>query len=80
MGKSGSIKNISLKEYRKFLIKAGCKNNRNKGGHEHWSRADLKRPLTLQSTISPVPQFIIKQHLRYLELSNEEFLDILFSV
>jgi len=67
------MKNVSLQVYRKFLIQTGCKLIRTKGGHEHWSRKDLNRPLTLQSHKSPVPQFIIKQHLRYLLLTREEF-------
>ena len=51
----------------------GCKHNRDSGGHEHWTRLDLNRPITLQSHITPVPEFIIKQHLRHLGLSRSEF-------
>ena len=71
------MKNISLQVYRKFLIYEGCKLIRTKGGHEHWSRKDLNRPITLQSHKSPVPEFIIKQHLRYLQLTSEEFKTII---
>ena len=70
------LSNISHDKYRKILKSLNCKCNRSKGDHEHWSRADLNRPLTFQSTINPVPEFIIKQHLRYLNLSREEFQDI----
>ncbi len=67
------MKNISLQIYRKFLTQQGCKLIRTKGGHEHWSRKDLNRSLTLQSHITPVPEFIIKQHLRYLLLTRTDF-------
>ena len=71
------LSNISLSDYRIFLKNIGCKCNRKKGGHEHWTRSDLPRPLTLQIHINPVPEFIIKQHLRHLNLSKIEFLELL---
>lgn len=70
---SGGFRNIPLRKYRQFLTAAGCKLTRTKGGHEHWTRSDLNRPITLQSHIDPVPEFIVKQHLRYLGLSREAF-------
>jgi hypothetical protein len=54
------LKNISLKEFRKFLKKVECKMVRTNGGHEHWTRSDLNRPITLQTHIDPVPEFIIR--------------------
>jgi predicted RNA binding protein YcfA (HicA-like mRNA interferase family) len=70
---SPGLRNIPLRRYRQFLTKAGCKCVRTKGGHEHWTRADLNRAITLQSHIDPVPEFIVRQHLRYLGLDREEF-------
>lgn len=55
------LRNIGLGDYRKYLEHIGCKCTRTKGGHEHYTRQDLLRPLTLQSHISPVPEFIIKK-------------------
>lgn len=69
------LRNIPLKLYREFLESKGCTYKRTKGGHEHWSRSDLKRPITIQSHIDPVPEFIIKNGLRILELSKQDFLD-----
>ncbi len=74
------LRNISLKEHRQFLKKFGCKCNRTKGGHEHWSHKNCDRTLTLQSHISPVPEFIIKQHIRYLGIDRKEYLRILFDL
>lgn len=71
------LTNVSLFKYRLFLASVGCECFRTKGGHEHWQRADLARPLTLQTHINPVPAFIIKQHLRYLETSTHDFLTII---
>lgn len=73
---SGKLTNIPLKKYRKFLKKIGCQCNRKSGGHEHWSSSDIDRPLTLQSHISPVPAFIILQHLRHLKMTREEFFEV----
>lgn len=73
----GKIRNIPLRKYIKFLEKQGCKCNRTKGSHKHYSRADLNRPLTIQSNIDPVPTFIILQHLRYLNLDKNEFLSLM---
>lgn len=72
-----NINNISLKEYRIFLISNGLKATRTKGGHEHYTRSDIDRPITLQSHKDPVPAFIIKQHLRYLSMSTKDFLNSL---
>ena len=75
-----SLKNIALKDYCKFLEHVGCKLLRTKGGHYQYSRADLGRPLTLQTHISPVPEFIIKNHLRGLNLDKKKFFEIFNSI
>jgi len=74
------LSNITLNEYRKFLTHVGCKCIRQNKGHEHWANKDINRPLTFQSHIEPIPEFIIKQHLRYLNMSKNEFLDIMNSL
>lgn len=76
----GHLRNIDLKDYLKFLVHIGCKQTRSKGGHFHYTRSDLLRPITVQSHIDPVPEFIIKQHLRALNISKKEFLDIYYSL
>jgi hypothetical protein len=74
------LRNISLDDYRKYLAYIGCKCTRTKGGHEHYTRNDLLRPLTLQSHISPVPEFIIMNHLRILLKTKKQFLDEFYSM
>jgi hypothetical protein len=73
------LKNVSLKNCRKFLTNAGCKNIRNAGGHEIWSRSDLLRPIIIQSHIDPVPERIMKQIINALEVDRDEFIKILNS-
>lgn len=76
---SNPLKNVSLRECRKFLTKTGCQVIRTTGGHEHWSRPDLLRPITIQTHIDPVPERIMKQIINALEIDKDEFLEILFT-
>ena len=78
--KIGHLKNVSLKKYCKFLDELGCKCNRTKGGHMHYSRKDLTRPLTLQTHKDPVPEFIIRNQLRLLNITKETALSILSEI
>jgi hypothetical protein len=51
-----------------------------KGGHYQYARANLGRPLTLQTHVDPVPEFIILNHLRVLGNSKKEFLDTFYTM
>ena len=71
------LSNIPLKDFRKFLKSQGLniiKSSKGRGGHEKWSRIDLDRPITIQTHINPIPEFIVKQILRHLDMTREEFL------
>lgn len=72
------LSNVSLSDYREFLRKAGCKHVGTEGGHEKWVRKDLTRPIIVQTHVIPVPEFIIKNALRNLGLSKQDFFNILF--
>lgn len=72
------LSNVSLNDYREFLIKVGCKKIRTEGGHEIWARKDLFRPIVVQTHEQPVPEFIIKNALRNLGLTKQDFFKILF--
>ena len=69
------LRNIPLKLYRDFLKDQGCKCYRTTGGHEHWTRKDLLRPISVQTHVDPVPEFIIKNGLKQLGLTKKDFLD-----
>lgn len=71
------LSNISLNDYRNFLKKVNCNLIRISSGHEVWARKDLLRPIIVQTHTDPVPEFIIKNALRSLGLSKQEFFRIL---
>jgi hypothetical protein len=71
------VSNISLKDFRLFLQSVGCNKTSVKGGHEKWTRKDLRRPFTIQTHIDPVPEFIVRQILRSLNLTKEECIEII---
>ena len=72
------LTNVRLSDYREFLAKCGCKCIKIEGGHEKWARADLLRPIIVQTHIEPVPEFIIKNGLRTLGKTKQDFFNILF--
>jgi hypothetical protein len=74
-----SLKNIPLKDFRKFLEFKGLKVIRIAGGHEVWSGKELLRPIILQTHIDPVPEFIIRNNLRTLGSDKNELLGFLDS-
>jgi predicted RNA binding protein YcfA (HicA-like mRNA interferase family) len=69
--------NLPLSTVRKILLHEGCNLIRENKGHEKYSRKDLLRPITIQNHIDPVPEFIVKQIMRTLKLSNSDMEKIL---
>ena len=72
------LSNIPLKVFRKFLKSQGLnviKSSKGRGGHEKWSRSNIDRPITIQTHIDPVPEFIVKQILRHLGMTREDFFE-----
>ncbi|MCC7455133.1 MAG: type II toxin-antitoxin system HicA family toxin [Crocinitomix sp.] len=67
------LSNIPLKTLKWFLEHNGLKCTKHTGGHEKWTRKDLPRPIIVQSHITPVPEFILKQILKHLGFSKREF-------
>ena len=46
------LSNISIKDFRKFLSSQGLnviKDTKGRGGHEKWSKAEMDRPITIQT-------------------------------
>ena len=71
------LSNIPLKDFRKFLKSEGLnviKDTKDRGGHEKWSKLGMDRPITIQTHIEPIPEFIVKQVLRHLDLNRKTFL------
>lgn len=70
------LSNIPLKDFRTFLSAQGLniiKTTKGRGGHEKWSKLGMDRPITIQTHIDPVPQFIVQQVLRHLDMSRAAF-------
>lgn len=70
------LSNIPLKEFRSFLKIQGLnliKDSKGRGGHEKWSKSGMERPITIQTHIDPIPEFIVKQVLRHLKMSRKDF-------
>ena len=70
------LSNITLKDFRTFLKSQGLnliKEPKGRGGHEKWSKSGIDRPITIQTHIDPVPEFIVKQVLRHLKISKKDF-------
>jgi hypothetical protein len=71
------LSNVSIAQFEAFLELAQCKFIHTKGGHHKWTRSDLNRPLVYQSHINPIPEFIVKNLLRLMKYSKNDFFDIL---
>ena len=75
------LSNISVQDFRNFLKSQGLniiKDTKGRGGHEKWSRLNLERPITIQTHIDPVPEFIIKQVLRHLNMDKKTFFKVFY--
>lgn len=71
------LSNISVAKFQAFLELVQCKWIKTEGSHEKWTRADLLRPVIFQSTIDPVPEFIVRNNLRVLGYGRKEFFEVL---
>jgi len=67
---------ISWKKFEKFLFFIGCEFKRKRGDHRIYWREDLKRPVVFPQD-RQLPVFIIRNNLRTLKISPEEYLEIL---
>ncbi|MDD5433233.1 MAG: type II toxin-antitoxin system HicA family toxin [Candidatus Pacebacteria bacterium] len=67
---------ISWKKFEKFLFFTGCKLTRTKGDHRIYWRDDLQRPVVVPIE-KDLPVFIIRNNLRVLRISPDEYLEIL---
>lgn len=72
------LSNIPVQDFRRFLKSEGLniiRESKGREGHEKWSRSDLDRPITIQNHIDPVPEFIVKQVMRYLNIDRQAFFE-----
>lgn len=74
-----SLKPISWKRFEKFILYTGCRYKRKRGDHRVYGRSDLKRPIIFPED-KEIPVFIIRNNLRTLGISHNEYLSILEEV
>jgi len=67
---------ISRKKFEKFLQYVGCRLKRTKGDHLIYDRVGMDRPVVITSD-REVPVSIIRNNLRTLKLSPEEYREII---
>ena len=76
------LSNITVLEFKRFLKQQGLrkiKTSKGRGGHGKWAKEAMQRPITIQTHIDPVPEFIVKQVLRTLDMSRKDFFKLLKS-
>ena len=69
------LSNVSLTQFRQFLSDIGCVCVSTSGGHEKRKKEGCLRSVILQTHIDPVPEFIVKNNLRTLGLSRNDFIE-----
>lgn len=67
---------VRWKKFEKFLLFAGCVFERERGDHRIYWRSDLKRPVVIPRDTA-LPVFIIRNNLRVLGISHDQYLQIL---
>lgn len=67
---------VKRKKFEMFLKFIGCTLKRIKGDHLIYSRPGLKRPVVITED-SEVPIFIIRTNLRTLEMTPEQYVQII---
>ena len=67
------LSNIPLDKMVWFLQHQGLKCISTEGGHVKYTRNDLRRPIIIQTHISPVPTFIVSQILKHLGFNKTSF-------
>lgn len=70
---------ISWQKFEKFLLSIGCNFERQKGDHLIYSKKGLKRPVVIPKE-KELPIFIIRNNLRTLNFTTEEYLKILKNI
>jgi len=70
------ISPIHWKKFEKFLRFVGCTYKRTRGDHLIYERSGLKRPVVFPKD-TEIPVFVIRNNLRVLGISVEEYAEIL---
>ena len=74
------LSNITVKEFRDLLVQLGLQPLRTAGGHEIWTKPGLRRTIVFQAHVEPIPEFVVRNAIRDLGMTRQEFLDVLESM
>lgn len=69
----GKYSNISVSRFRNILKALGLEQVRIKGGHEMWFKDGMLRNVVFQTHEEPIPEDIIKNNIKTMGISKEEF-------
>lgn len=67
-----NLSNIQLDALRAFLLEKEYQFGFVHAGHELWTREDRLRPVLLRIGFEPVPEFVVSNVLRNMEVGGEE--------
>ncbi|MFA5086610.1 MAG: type II toxin-antitoxin system HicA family toxin [Candidatus Paceibacterota bacterium] len=70
---SDKIIAVSWRKLHQYFLSVGCRLSREKGDHLIYERKDLLRPVVIPKD-REIPVFIIKNNLRILGVSHEEYI------
>ena len=74
------LSNITVKEFRDLLLRLGLQPLRTAGGHEIWTKVGLRRTIVFQTHVEPIPEFVVRNAIRDLEMTRQEFMEVLESM
>ena len=72
-----NLSNVTIAEFRAILVLLGMTKVRTKGGHEAWMKVGMTRPAIVQTHVDPVPEYVLRNNLRVIGISRDEFLTLL---
>ncbi len=72
-----NLSNVTIAEFRAIMVLLGLAKVRTKGGHEAWMKAGMTRPAIVQTHVNPVPECVLRNNLRVIGISRDEFLALL---
>ena len=74
------LSNITVKEFREILQRLGLRPLRTVGGHEIWMKSGLRRTIVFQTQVEPIPEFVVRNAIRDLGMTRQEFMEVLESM
>lgn len=75
----GKLENVSLNDFRRFLISKGLELKGTSGGHEIWSKPGMVRPVVIQTHVDPIPRDHISTNLRSMNVEKDKLVTFLGS-